>query len=692
MTRQAITEAAAVSAEFFTAERCGSLLDLCLHRLMPLRVPDLDEWLLDPEAYHLASSSLAAEESPRVSAEQLVATLLEEKTETMVPLLASLLADGVGQTAAAAAEAGTLRSATEVLEMPTEVLLWDARFVAAGQAATPLRDAGVDFTAWFTGTLGPCLTTLVAAGGGGGRDVPPVLRRRILWLIGMWMAEVADEMRPALYTALVQMLSSSGAAAAAGRQGSSTQGEVDAAVSLTLLRTLSAAVDSWDFNAAAFRPLVGPAVSGLYCMLSAFGELDARLQVMNLLYLVLQSVGAEGVGPCVDEVVAPLGAIWASAGDDAVGLLRKRVLNVLTLVVTSLPPGGAARLDPLVIPLISAATNVALPESSDYMMEDGLDLWSACLTRAPLYTAELHGLFPHLPAILARDLEHLAVAMKIVEEYVVLGAGPFLEAHAAAVTGLFNLVVTEVSPRGSKYVSAALEAILKRFPAEGADMLRRVGVLGKLVVASLEADADDRGDGHADPALMVHYMAIVARVAVTAPDHLRALLHSEVSDGSPAMVSARLAQLANMWIRRFDLIAPNSSVAPWHRKVVALALASLVAVDPPGTLPRLVEIVNVCVDVLSEQAPGASPAGSPGAGPVPSPAEALALEALEATAGSDLYTANLRAMVTGDAVLTIDLRAFLSAKLGEAQASAGAEALQLALAAVDPALLAQLRG
>jgi len=49
-------------------------------------------------------------------------------------------------------------------------------------------------------------------------------------------------------------------------------------------------------------------------------------------------------------------------------------------------------------------------------------------------------------------------------------------------------------------------------------------------------------------------------------------------------------------------------------------------------------------------------------------------------------------MVTRDAVLTINPRAFFSAKLGEAQASAFAEAPQLALAAVDPVLLAQLRG
>jgi len=262
-SRQAISEAATVIDEFFSAERCPPLLDLVLHRLLPLRAADLDEWVGDPEAYHLTTSSLAPEESPRASAELLLVCLLEERAAYLAPLINQLLADTPAQAAAAAAEAGALSSGSA---LPTEVLLWDARYLAAGIAGTQLRAAGLDFSSWFLGTLGPALTALIGSGGGG--DTPPVLRRRILWIVGAWMAEVRDDLRPALYAALVQMLSSSGAAAAAEKAvggGGGGGDEVDAAVSLTLLRTLHSAVDSWDFNVTAFRPLVSDAGNWSSC-------------------------------------------------------------------------------------------------------------------------------------------------------------------------------------------------------------------------------------------------------------------------------------------------------------------------------------------------------------------------------------------------------------------------------------------
>ena len=163
---------------------------------------------------------------------------------------------------------------------------------------------------------------------------------------------------------------------------------------------------------------------------------------MTLLHLVLQSVGGEGVRTCVDAVVAPLGQIWHSAGDDDVSLLRKRVLNILTVVVGALGSAEAAGLNPLVMPMLAVATDLRRPES-DYVMEDGLELWATAIMQAPEYTPELHAIFPHLPPLLARDLEFLAVAMKLVEAYVILGEAPFLDTHATSLTELFGLIVTE---------------------------------------------------------------------------------------------------------------------------------------------------------------------------------------------------------------------------------------------------------
>lgn len=420
---------------------------------------------------------------------------------------------------------------------------------------------------------------------------------------------------------------------------------------------------------------------------------------MDLLHLVLRAVGPDGVQPFVEGIVAPLGALWhgASSSDDAsLPLLQKRVLNVLTVVTAALPSVDAARLHPLALPMLRVATDLHRPEA-DYVLEDGLELWATTLVQAPTYTPDLHALFVHLPPVLARDFEFLQVAMQLLEAYVVLGAGAFLEAHAAAVTGVFNSTVAEVSPRGAAHVAAAMETVLRRFPAEGADMLRQGGVLTKLLVTALESDADDRsGSGGfgiggapslADSTISAHYLRLLARVALTAPDQLRALLHAPgVTDGSPKQVLARLLQLVDRMLARFEGVGGAGDPAgPWHRKLVALALVSLLPADPL-VLQRLDAILSVCLDVLAEH-----PTPGLAASPVRAGDRPASVEETSIPVASDLYTTNLRAMLQEDPVQTLDLRAFLQQKLGEAQVAVGAAAFQSALAAVDPVLLQQLQ-
>lgn len=427
--------------------------------------------------------------------------------------------------------------------------------------------------------------------------------------------------------------------------------------------------------------------------------LASPFQVMDLLHLVLRVVGPEGVKPFVEVVVAPLGSLWHSAAttDETAPLLQKRVLNVLNVVTNALSSEDAARLHPLALPMLGVATDLKRPEA-DYALEDGLELWASTLSQAPAYSSDLHALFAHLPPVLNRDLEFLQVAMQLVEAYVIMGAGSFFETHAGAVTTIFNATVAEVSQRGAAYVAAAIETVLRRFPNEGADMLRQGGVLSKLLATVMESEADDRsgngggGIGGApsmmDHTISTHYVCLLARVAFTAPEQLRALFHMPgVSDGSPPEVLARLLQLVDVMLKRFRSVGGGSDPSgPWHRKLVALALVSFLPADP-NVLQRLDAILSVCVDVLAEhQAPGF----------VMRPwshSERLneGCDQTSATTTSDRYTTNLRAMLQGDPVQTLDLKSFLQQKMNETQASVGAAAFQSALAAVDPVLLQQLQ-
>jgi hypothetical protein len=690
MTTQAITEAASIVTEFFSPERAQALLDMTMHTILPLRAEDLEEWTSDPEVFHHVQISLKKDESPRAAAEVLLIKLVEARAEQVAPLLASMLQDSAGQQAAAAAEASSLASNSTAL--PSEVLIWDARYLVAGLCATQLRNAGVDYNAWFLGTLAPALTSMMQGGAGGGRASPPVLRRRILWVMGQWMVEVRDEIRPALYQALVQMLESSGAAAAAAAGGAAagSAGAEDAVVSLTLMKTLIAVVDSWDFNVEAFRPLTGGAVGGLYAMLFAFQELDSRLQVMELLHLVLFSVGGEGILTCVDTIVGPLGQIWETAADDLT-LLRKRVLNILTLVVGALGSIDAARLNPLVLPMLQVSTDMAQPQLSDYLLEDGLELWAKVIVQAPEYTAELHALFPHIHLMIQRDLGFVQQAMQLLESYVILGAGSFLDTHAGLVTSLFEVTVDDVSPLGANYVARAIETVLRRFPVEGAAMLRQGGVLAKLLQTSFVADDTSGARGLNEITVKVLYLSLLARVMFTAPDQMASLLATPpLTDGSSQQVLGCMLQLVDLWIRRFDAVGTASPSGTWGRKLVALALVSLLPSDPQ-VLQRLHDIINICVDVIFEQGSAQHTiTGSPGASAASPYSDAQRALDQENATQSDQYTQKLRAMLQGDPVHTTDLRAYLQVKMGEAQGAVGDAVFQQALSTVDPALLQQL--
>ena len=90
---------------------------------------------------------------------------------------------------------------------------------------------------WFIGSIASALNALMAThlhhhpstaaahAAHAHAPVPPVLRRRLLWLIGCWVGEVKGEVRAALYGALVGVL---------GDESPSN----DLAVRLTALETL----------------------------------------------------------------------------------------------------------------------------------------------------------------------------------------------------------------------------------------------------------------------------------------------------------------------------------------------------------------------------------------------------------------------------------------------------------------------
>ena len=78
------------------------------------------------------------------------------------------------------------------------------------------------------------------------------------------------------------------------------------------------------------------------------------------------------------------------------------------------------------------------------------------------------------------DWEHLKVSFLLLETYIITGGSIFLRDHAAVVGEMFIKTVGNVKAKATTYVMLALDAMMRKFPKEGARMLAEGGVLRKM--------------------------------------------------------------------------------------------------------------------------------------------------------------------------------------------------------------------
>ena len=89
--------------------------------------------------------------------------------------------------------------------------------------------------------------------------VLPVLRHRIVWLLGCFVNALSDTLRPQIYNALVSVLNHDSV-------------KSDAMVKLTCVQTLNGLFEDWDFDIPSFHSLSAPTIRGLYALLDRVEE------------------------------------------------------------------------------------------------------------------------------------------------------------------------------------------------------------------------------------------------------------------------------------------------------------------------------------------------------------------------------------------------------------------------------------
>ncbi|KAH9327742.1 hypothetical protein KI387_007920, partial [Taxus chinensis] len=219
-------------------------------------------------------------------------------------------------------------------------------------------------------------------------------------------------------------------------------------------------------------------------------------------------------------------------------------------------------------------------------------LWETTLSHAPSMVPQLLELFPNLVAIMEKSFDHLLVAMKIIEGYILLGGSDFLHLHASGVAKIFESIVGNVNQKGLLSTLPIIEILVQCFPRDAPPLLG--GVLQKFVVYFLS------GGDESDPSatsIKASAGAILARVLVQNSNYFAHLITESSLSVMLQQAGINLDQnlllcLIDAWLDKVD------NVTVVRRKAYALALSILLTSREPHILEKLDQIINVCTSTL----------------------------------------------------------------------------------------------
>eukprot|EP00850_Spirogloea_muscicola_P008802 SM000048S16514 [mRNA] locus=s48:162009:170563:+ [translate_table: standard] len=627
------------------------LCNVLVQRYFVLTAKDLEEWGADAEAFHHEQDMAQWRDRLRPCAEALYLTLFENHREVLAPVVMGLLA-----TADAACLPPTSGPETEVI-LSAALLAKDAAYLAMGIANYDLYDY-LDFRAWYERSLAVELANRHANG--------RILRRRVAWLLGQWVSKVKGDLRRPVYGALVGIL-----------------GEGDLAVQLAACHSLRNLIDDVHFYEEEFSEFVEPSLHRLFRFMREATQFDSQLQIFNLVSLIIERLG-DKIVPCAEHIMAFLPQVWQES--EGQSLLRIQVMLALQRLIGAL--GNQCTITyPLLFPILHHSTDITLPDELN-LLEDGMQLWLVTLRNAPTMVPQILSLFSHLVPVMERNFDHLQVAMKIMESYIVLGGADFLHHHAAGVVSILELVIGNVKEKGSLVTLPVIDVLILCFPAEAPPALESVlqcilnlsdvfVLLQKLLYISVGGQPES-------DVVIAAAVAVLTRVLLQNPAYFVQLL------STPSTTELLKSQLAaqptsstpillflDSWLDKID-----SMSQPAKRKLSALALCIILSFKDAEILDRLDQILGACMSMLNQSE------GDKDGQHVSYdywPTGCLEDESPESE------FARRRQVSAADPVHTLSLKPLLKEKLQECSSVHGESRFREAMSRLHPSLLAQLQ-
>ncbi|KAG5650759.1 hypothetical protein H0H81_011150 [Sphagnurus paluster] len=223
---------------------------------MPLNPSDLENWSNDPEEWVNVEDkdNDLWEYEIRPCSERVLMQLSNQYPQFITPLLESTF-----KQIAAQPPSGNLQS----------VLQREALYCALGRCAIRLKDV-IPFSDWLEHTL--------ASEARDPNPTYPIIKRRIAWLIGKWVADsCTSPNNPRIWDVLVHLLKDRGPG-------------TDYVVRLTAAVALKDCLDTLEFEASFFEPYLPIAVAELIEMMGEADTFESKRRIDHSLNVVIEQM------------------------------------------------------------------------------------------------------------------------------------------------------------------------------------------------------------------------------------------------------------------------------------------------------------------------------------------------------------------------------------------------------------------
>lgn len=537
---EATLKAFAIKSEFFQVNTVTEICSRLITDYLLMTPDDLELWDEDPEGFACEETGDSWRYCWRPCCEAVFVTVFHEYREILAPKLVEMVQSNHGPVNPA--------------DLPS-ILNKDAIYAAVGHAAFDLYDE-IDFDAWLTNSLGHEL------------DVKDsnyrIVRRRVCWLLGQWSGvKLSPGLRPRLYQLLLPLL---------------TEKE-DLVVRLAAAKALKVVIDDFEFSIDELEPFLPQVFSLLFDLLKGVNECDTKLNVLNVLSYLIERVGVS-IRPVCSALLHYLPILWEESANH--NMLRCAILTTLVFIVQGLGTVSEGLL-PFIGPVLELATDLE-QESHIYLMEDGLDLWLTVLHNAAKPYPALVTLLPRIPPLLESGTENLRNVVYIIQAYVLLCPEKVMETIGPNVVAICAGLYPDIADEGRLMILRLVETWIRAGPPSTPQ------VLEALLLTVMEAVHT----GHDYPVLMSLHLSILSRLILNSHS-----LFSQLCLCTAKSVNSNHNDVAgkvlDVWCDKMACVT-----APERRKLLALALASLLTTESPVVLSRVYIVLLNIAEALND--------------------------------------------------------------------------------------------